>query len=78
MKYSFTLAALAAVASAQEFTSIFNVTATPDQVIATTQVPAPGQPGAKGTFTLQTKTELHIHAHLDKVVQIGLPAMMTS
>ena len=48
MKYIFSLVGLAAVTSAQEFTSIYNITATPDQVIATTQVPAPGQPGALG------------------------------
>jgi len=49
MKYSFTLAALATVVSA-DFTSIFNITATPDQVVTSTGAPAPGQPGAIGQF----------------------------
>ncbi|KAH8588595.1 hypothetical protein B0O99DRAFT_524698, partial [Bisporella sp. PMI_857] len=59
MRYSTTLLGLAAVASAQKFTSIFNITATPDQVINAQQQPAPGQPGAKGqfNFAINSKTE---------------------
>ncbi|KAL3418718.1 hypothetical protein PVAG01_10434 [Phlyctema vagabunda] len=50
MKYSTTLLGLASVASAQQFTSIFNVTATPDQVVNASSISTPGQPGAKGQF----------------------------
>jgi hypothetical protein len=58
MKYSFTIAALAAVVSAQDFTSIYNITATPDQVIGA-MGPAPGQPGARGQFNyaINSKTD---------------------
>lgn len=35
---------------AKPFDATYIVKATPDQVINTTQTPAPGQPGAKGIF----------------------------
>jgi len=50
MKYTAALISLAAVASAQEFTSIFNITATPDQVVNAASVATPGQPGSFGQF----------------------------
>lgn len=49
MKYTAAILGLAAVSSAQ-FTSIFNITATPGQVVNGSSLPAPGQPGASGQF----------------------------
>ena len=42
------------------FTSAFTVMATPDQVINTEGVAAPGQPGAAGTFTFRINSDLEI------------------
>lgn len=50
MKYIAALLGLIGLVSAQEFTSIFNITATPDQVVNTSSVRTPGQPGARGQF----------------------------
>ncbi|CZS91194.1 uncharacterized protein RCO7_01486 [Rhynchosporium graminicola] len=52
MQYSYALVGLAAAASAQEyqFTSTFNVTATPDQVVSNAGLPAPGPAAALGQF----------------------------
>lgn len=59
MRYSFVALGLAAAASAQEFTSILNITATPDQVVNAMSQPAPGQPGAIGQFNyaINSKTD---------------------
>ncbi|KAL2066815.1 hypothetical protein VTL71DRAFT_1239 [Oculimacula yallundae] len=60
MQYSYVLVGLAAVASAQEFTSIFNITATPDQVISNAGASAPGPAGAIGQFNyaINSKTDV--------------------
>lgn len=59
MKYSYSLLSLATLASAQEFTSIFNITASPDQVVNAMSVSTPGQPGASGQFNyaINSKTD---------------------
>lgn len=41
---------LPAALAGQKYTSYFSVVATPDQVIATNQSPAPGQGGALGVY----------------------------
>jgi hypothetical protein len=50
MKYTAALLALVGAASAQQFTSIYNITATPAQVVNGSNVATPGQPGARGQF----------------------------
>jgi len=50
MKYSTTILGLAALVSAQEFTSIYNITATPDQVVNAQNVATPGESGARGQY----------------------------
>lgn len=50
MKYSIAVLGLAAATSAQRLTSVFNITATPDQVVNGSSISTPGQPGAKGQF----------------------------
>ncbi len=58
MKYSLSLLGLAAMASAQDFTSIFNITATAGQVVASGNTTT-GQPGARGqfNFAINTRTD---------------------
>ncbi|KAH7308346.1 hypothetical protein BKA65DRAFT_177324 [Rhexocercosporidium sp. MPI-PUGE-AT-0058] len=60
MKYSYTFLGLAALASAQEFTSTYNVTATPAEVINNAGVSVPGPVGAKGQFNyaINSKTDV--------------------
>ncbi|KAH7403848.1 hypothetical protein BKA64DRAFT_744369 [Cadophora sp. MPI-SDFR-AT-0126] len=50
MQYSYTLLGLSALASANAFTSIYNVTASPSEVISNAGVSVPGPAGAKGQF----------------------------
>ncbi|KAG4433134.1 hypothetical protein IFR05_011376 [Cadophora sp. M221] len=59
MKYSFTFLGLAALATANEFTSIYNVTATPYEVISNAGVSTPGPYGAKGqyNYAINSKTD---------------------
>jgi hypothetical protein len=49
------------------FDAEYYVKATPDQVIATTGVPAPGQPGAKGIFkygiNIEENTICYVSSH---------------
>lgn len=42
------------------FTSAFTVMATPDQVVATDGTPAPGEPGATGTFDFRINSETEV------------------
>jgi hypothetical protein len=48
------------VAEPATFTSAFTVMATPDQVIDTNGVAAPGEPGAAGTFNFRINSDLEI------------------
>jgi len=59
MKYSYTFLGLAALASANDFTSIYNVTATPYEVINNAGQSAPGPYGAKGqyNYAINSKTD---------------------
>lgn len=50
-----------------EFTSTYNVIATPDQVIGTNGQPAPGQPGAIGYYNYG------INSYLDTICYVCLP-----
>ncbi|KAK0100162.1 hypothetical protein ONS95_008501 [Cadophora gregata] len=59
MKYSFTFLGLAALASAHDFTSIYNVTATPYEVVNSAGESTPGPYGAKGqyNYAIDSKTD---------------------
>ncbi len=49
-----------AVPEPDSFTSAFVVNATPGEVIGTDGVPAPGEPGAQGTFEFRINSDLEI------------------
>ncbi|MDD7963717.1 CHRD domain-containing protein [Actinomycetospora lemnae] len=54
------LAADTEVPEPDSFTSMFTVMATPDMVVGTNDQPAPGQPGASGTFNYRINSDEEI------------------
>ena len=78
MKYSYTFLGLAALASANDFTSIYNVTATPYEVISNAGQSVPGPYGAKGQFNYAINSKTDTICYVCTYVSLYSPVLGNS